>query len=58
MCGLWDGMWNVVRCGTKQCVGCDTAQYVVVRCGKWWAVEYGGVPMCDVECYVKHGSGM
>ena len=20
--------------------------------------ECGGVPMCDVECYVKHGSGM
>ena len=29
-CGLWHGMWNVVRCGMRQNVGCDTARYVVV----------------------------
>ena len=24
----------------------------------WWDVECGGVLTCDVECYVKHRSGM
>ena len=27
-------------------------------CDKRWDVECSDVPMCDVKCYVKHGSGM
>ena len=38
-------------------MGCDTVVVEVVLCDKWWDVESGGVLMCDVECYVKHGSG-
>ena len=40
-------------------MGRDTARYVVVEvvlcemCCQWWDAECGGVPMCDVECYVK-----
>ena len=30
----------------------------VALCKMWWDVECGGVLMCDVECYVKHHSGM
>ena len=29
-CGLWDGMWNVVRCGIEV-VWADTARYVVMQ---------------------------
>ena len=43
-------------------MGCDSAICGsgggVTRDVKWWDVECGGVLTCDVECYVKHGSGM
>ena len=44
-------------------MGCDTARYVVVvvvlcEMGGGGGVECGGVLMCDVERYVKRGSGI
>ena len=35
----------------------DYTSVVVDATTEWWTVECGGVPMCDVECCVKNGSG-
>ena len=58
-CGLWHGMWNVVRCGMRQSVGCGMA-----CCAMWnevvWAVAWN-VERCamwnEAECGLWHECG-
>ena len=49
-------MWNVVWNDRGRVWGIRDSGGSVVR-DKWWDLECG-VLMCDVERYVKHGSGM
>ena len=62
---LWIGVcavaWDVERCvmwNEAPRVWAATWRWRYARCDKWWDVECGGVLMLDVECYVKHVSGM
>ena len=52
-----DVIWIGVCCGMRHGAIRGSGGGVMhdVMC---WDVECGGVLMCDVECYVKHGSGM
>ena len=57
---IWDVercvMWNEAECGPRHVV-VEVVSMRDVR-GKWWDVECGGVLMCDVDRYAKHGSEM